>query len=151
MFFRPSDDTVGEADLSMSAADVAPTLAVRGFVRSLASDEAGALADANEAVHGLPDAAETYLMRSIVRFLLRDYEGAIADGDEALRLAAGRNQDYLENLVYANRGRARVFSGGPEGAAKDFAEATRRESAVRSTRAFNMLVFLPVNAQAGQH
>ena len=146
------DDAINGALGAGSSVNLGPTFGVRGLVRSLAGDERGAMADVEEAVRRPPDAAEVRLVRSVVKFFLRDYGAAVADADEALRLAGGRNKQILENMAYSARARAKVFSGDPEGASADFAEAARRASAViHSPAGFGMLAFLPINARVGQH
>ena len=145
------DDTIAGADMFVPSENVASTFAIRGFVKALASDETGAISDAEEAVAMSPDIPEIQLMAGVTKFLLGDHADAIADVDEALRLAAGRNGLALEALAYLVRAQASALSGNLEMAAQDFETIALHGPGGRHMQAFGALAVLSEKGQAGQH
>ena len=144
------DDAIEDALTTGTSVDLGPTYSARAFVRVLAGDEQGALADADEAVRRSKGYSEIWLGRCVVKFLLRNYEGAISDCNEAHRSAGGVNAGKVEFEAYNIRAAAKAISGDLEGAATDFAKISGGTKAGPDIR-LGATSFLHMAFEPGQH
>lgn len=101
--------------------DLAHAYYRRGSRKDDLGDEAGAIADFDQAIKLKPDYARAYNNRGIAKGKKGDLDGAIADFSKAIKL------DPSSDKAYRNRGYAKKLKGDKKGSEADYARARALE------------------------